>query len=683
MNLLGHLIDFASPFVILVAYPLLGKVQCIWRERATWRGRSLMCGIFGVLRPTGLTISDTLIFEKFFDLQNHRGPDGKGQFVSDRLALGMRRLSVIDLEYGWQPQWSEDKSVGIVANGEIYNYLELRESLIRKGHVFQTESDIEVIVHLYEEYGMEFVHHLRGMFAFALIDLANNALILGRDRMGEKPLYIADSKEGFFFSSELRSLVQSGAVPLTLNAEILPLYFQYGFVPEPLTFVAGIRKLQAGTLEKFDLSSGEKAVITYWRPEDIQIDPTTDPVSAMRDALEEVGKLIVRADVPIGVALSSGIDSTIIAAMAAKNSKDVHTFTVGYTGKHSCDESDDAVKLALEAGLTPHTIKLEPKTIAQNFKKLCLNRDEPIADIAGAGYEAVSALAAERGVKVLLNGQGGDEIFWGYAWVKKAIAQGNRRAATLRGDFNLFDYVNFYVPKASLGPIFDWVRDGFGLVESLRQMKEDLRDKRHGSEEVLFYKRKPRAREILKRSQAIYGGASAIDPYSFRISETDGDQARSYRTTLLNSYLRVNGLSQMDRLSMANSVESRTPLVDYRVVEIALSVNYGEFGFGAPARALLLEAVSDWIPDHVKMRPKKGFTPPVREWYRAIFSENRESFLNPRIVTLGLVNENAKKILSRPLSRIGRPSILWLELAVLEMWIRGLEETSRQKAVIL
>lgn len=290
---------------------------------------------------------------------------------------------------------------------------------------------------------------------------------------------------------------------------------------------------------------------------------------------------------PVDIALSGGLDSAIIAAMAAQNSKDVHTFTVGYTGKHACGESDDAVSLARETGSTPHTIKLEPKTIAQHFKKFCLDRDGPIADIAGAGYEAVSAFAAERGVKVLLNGQGGDELFWGYAWVRKAAEQGVRRLATLRGDFKLFTYVNFYIPKASLGPIIDWAKDGFGLVENLRQMQEDLRDKRGGNTEVLFHKRRPHAREILKRSCAIYGGASAVDPYLLNISETYSDQSHAYRFTLLNSFLRVNGLAQMDRLSMANSVEARTPLVDYRVVEIALSVNCEEFGFDAPARALL------------------------------------------------------------------------------------------------
>lgn len=635
-----------------------------------------MCGIFGVARPAGLSTLDIASFDRFFELQSHRGPDGKGRLVTERLALGMRRLSVIDLNHGWQPQWNEDKSIGIVANAEIYNYLELRDSLQSKGHTFKTKSDIEIILHAYEEYGLDFVQHLRGMFAFALIDIRQDSFILGRDRLGEKPLYIADSEEGLFFSSELRSLVQSGVVPLALNAEILPLYFQYGFVPEPLTFVKGIRKLQAGTLEKFGISSGERTVITYWRPEDIHTNPKTDPVSAMRHVLEEVGKLVVRADVPIGIALSGGVDSAIIAAMATMNSKEVHTFTVGYTGKHACDETVEAISLAIANGLTPHTIILEPKAVAQNFKKLCFERDEPIADIAGAGYEAVSALAAEWGVKVLLTGQGGDELFWGYDWVRKAAQQGERRLATLRGDFRLLTYVKFYIPHASLGPIVDWAMNGFGLLENLRQMQEDLRDKRRGNREVLFYKRRPRAREILKRSCAIYGGVSAVDPYLLNFSETHGNQAHAYRFTLINSFLRVNGLAQMDRLSMTNSVEARTPLVDYRVVEIACSVNSDKFGFDAPAKALLLAAVGDWIPDYVKRRPKKGFTPPVREWYRAIFNENREALLNPRIVTLGLVNKNAKKILSRPLNRIGRPSILWIELAVLEIWIRGFEESA-------
>ena len=252
-----------------------------------------MCGIFGTVNTSGLTSQNKVQFNKFFELQHHRGPDGKGRYEDDKAVFGIVRLSIIDIEHGSQPLWSSDKSIGVIANGEIYNHIELRNELKLAGHTFETLSDIEVIIHLYEEHGYEFVKHLRGMFAFALIDKKENQIILGRDRMGEKPLYIAETESGFSFSSELRTLIQTGTVPLNFNSQVIPNYFLYGFVPEPLTFIKGIRKVAAGTIEIFSLSTNERSVQTYWKMGSTQEVGSQQPAQELKKLLDEVGQLII------------------------------------------------------------------------------------------------------------------------------------------------------------------------------------------------------------------------------------------------------------------------------------------------------------------------------------------------------------------------------------------------------
>jgi len=633
-----------------------------------------MCGIFGTFNSSGLSDLDFRSFEKFFNLQSHRGPDGIGQYRDQNVLIGMVRLSIIDVDGGWQPLWSESKDVGVVANGEIYNYPELRAELELKNYTFRTRSDIEVIVHLYEEYGIDFVSHLRGMFAFALLDKRKNQLVLGRDRMGEKPLYFAETSSGFSFSSELRTLVQSGIVPLDLDPKVIPNYFLYGFVPEPFTIIKGIRKVEAGTLEVFSLSSNERKSFTYWQMESPDTFISSEPALQLRKLLEEVGELVSRSDVPIGIALSGGLDSSIIASIVKAQGQKLHSFTVGYTGSHSIDESTDAVMFAKSLGITPHLVKLDSMDIANRFGQLCLWRDEPIADIAGPSYLAVAELAKSQGIKVLLSGQGGDELFWGYPWVRSVAFSSERRAKTLSGKVNLIDYFKFESLPRSKGAVLDWIKDFGGIKENLLQLKEDLDDKKKRFDSILVYERRPRARKIRKISKTLLINPNSFIPAHNQSPISSENSSEQVMRVLAQTYLRSNGLGQMDRLSMAASVESRTPLIDHRIVEFAIREISKSNNYRLKSKSLLTEAVKGFIPPEILNRPKQGFTPPVRDWYKAIYAFNKDSFANPRIVDLGLVTERAKVILSRPVSRLGRPSLLWLELAVLELWVRGLEQ---------
>lgn len=634
-----------------------------------------MCGIFGTFNKSGLTELDDKCFENCYSTQKHRGPDGIGRYVDKNIAIGMVRLSIIDVDLGWQPLWNQKKDIGVFANGEIYNYIELRKELELKKHTFTTQSDIEVIVHLYEEYGIDFVTYLRGMFAFAIIDKRENLLILGRDRMGEKPLYVTESASGFSFSSELRTLVQAGIVPLVFDPKVLPNYFLYGFIPEPSTFIKSIRKVAAGTLEFFSLSNNERRVHTYWTMAPTEQTKSLDPAQELRDLLNEVGELIIRSDVPIGIALSSGLDSSIIASIITAHVKDLHAFIVGYTGSHSSDESTDAVEFAKSLGITPHVVKLDSNYIASRFMQLCLLRDEPVADIAGQGYLAVAELAQSQGIKVLLSGQGADELFWGYSWVKNVAHMSARRAKTLSGTSKIRDYIQFNLPPRNKGAFLEWVKDFFGLKENLLQLIEDIEERKMLGTGILVYERRPRARQIQKISQSLLTSSAFFVPAHDQNPINKEGSSDQVMRVLAQTYLRSNGLGQMDKLFMAASVESRTPFVDHKIVELAVRENAKSNSSYLRPKSLLIAAANGLVPPEILNRPKKGFTPPVKDWYKAIYLFHKEDFAKPRIVELGLVTERATAILNRPLSRIGRPSLLWLELAVLELWVRGLEHT--------
>ena len=274
-----------------------------------------MCGIFGIISASGLREEDPQLLRDLAAALVHRGPDGEGFIETKQVALGMRRLAIIDLAGGWQPLWNEDESIALVANGEVYNFIELRRDLEARGHRFKTGSDCETIIHLYEEYGSDCVQHLRGMFAFALLDRTKGRVLIVRDRIGEKPLFLAWNQNRLVFASEMRGLIGSGAVPFEIDPGGVNLYMHYGFVPEPNTAVRGVRKLSAGHLIEIDLNPWKVSERCWWRMEDAPpID--ADPGETIRAVLEEISSLVVRSDVPVGIALSGGVDSSLIAVMA-------------------------------------------------------------------------------------------------------------------------------------------------------------------------------------------------------------------------------------------------------------------------------------------------------------------------------------------------------------------------------
>src|SRR4026209_2144415 len=309
-----------------------------------------MCGIAGIISEAPTTPAEIAGVKRANSRLTHRGPDGAGEFTDDHVMLAMRRLSIIDLDGGWQPLYNEARSLALVANGEIYNFVDLRERLEGLGHRFNTHSDCETILHLYEEYELDFVQHLRGMYAFALWDTKRKRLILARDRMGEKPLYLYETNGRVLFASEMKALLASGLVPFELDPTSVNLYFHYQYVPEPRTPLKGVRKLDAASLVIVDVDPWRIEERRYWRMEDA---PTLegDPATLIREQLETVSKIVIRSDVPVGISLSGGLDSSAIAALAARQYPGTMlAFSIGYPGSLANDESPDARALADELG---------------------------------------------------------------------------------------------------------------------------------------------------------------------------------------------------------------------------------------------------------------------------------------------------------------------------------------------
>ncbi|HYP52420.1 MAG TPA: asparagine synthase (glutamine-hydrolyzing), partial [Pyrinomonadaceae bacterium] len=340
-----------------------------------------MSGISGLISRERITPDDAARVAAMSRALVHRGPDGAGEHRAPHVALAARRLSVIDLEGGSQPLYNADRTLSLVANGEIYNHVELRQRLTPLGHRFTTQSDCEAILHAYAEYGLDCVNHLRGMFAFALWDGARRRLVLARDPLGEKPLYLYERDGRLLFASEMKSLLRSGCVPFELDAEAVNLYFHYQYVPEPRTAVKGVRKLDAAHLLVVEVEPWNVREQCYWRMDDAP--PVEGAAPALiREQLETVSEIVVRADVPVGVALSGGLDSSAVAALASRRVKGaLHAFSVGYAGQpEGPDERGEAHALARHLGLPFHEVEIETKEVVEFFPELIYWRDDPVAD---------------------------------------------------------------------------------------------------------------------------------------------------------------------------------------------------------------------------------------------------------------------------------------------------------------
>jgi len=560
----------------------------------------------------------------------HRGPDSEGVFEDDGVALAMRRLSIIDLEHGDQPIANEDGSVTVVQNGEIYNYRELRGELERRGHRFATQSDTEVLVHLYEEHGDGFAERLRGMFAIALWDGRERRLILARDRFGIKPLYYRYLDGELSFASELKAMLEQPGFSRQIDPQAVAAYLAFNSIPAPLTIFAEARKLPAGTLAVW--RDGELTQTRYARPSPVAAGETRRrPERALAEELRETLRDSIRAhlvaDVPVGVLLSGGVDSAGIVALAAGEQADaVKTFSVGFE-EASFDELDRARLVAGRYGTDHHEIVLRPDAV-ELFPKLVEAFDEPFGDSSALPTYLVSELAAGE-VKVALSGEGGDELFGGYyTYVADLLAPRVGRLAALAAPLAEL------LPSSNAKVSLDYKAKRFARGAGLPPL-----ERHHAWKEI--FSRQLQASLLGDRDP----GWDPVDVYRERYAETAGAEPLARLQDVdLGIYLVDDLLVKTDRSSMAHSLELRVPFLDTEVSAMALGLATPLKVRGLAKKRLLRQALAPLLPKEVLRGPKQGFSIPVAAWLRgplqgfaretlSVETLSRQGWLDPATVT--------------------------------------------------
>ena len=614
------------------------------------------------MRSGGLTDADRVAFNRLSTCLIHRGPDGFRCLEGRSLLMGMHRLSIIDIEHGWAPFSTPNGDISLIANGEIYNSSEISEHPDFHAIRLESRSDLAVIPHLYNRHGLEYVHRLRGMFSIAIWDKRVNKLILTRDRLGEKPLFWTSVDGAFWFSSEQTPLVKSGLVRPSLDISQLERYLTFGYVPEPACILEGVNRVPAGHHLQVDLQSGVLKSSEYWRPLDFVGDRrlSTDELEL---GIREAVQLTTRSDVPVAVALSGGVDSSLVAALAKEARGDVHAVSVGYVGKNTTDESHFADALAKYLDIPFHRIQIESHDAAANFETMCQRRDEPISDIAGIGYDALAQTAKSLNIPVLLNGQGGDEFFWGYPWVQR-LAQRAHKLDQSPGTRRLDR-----LPR-HLGSLAHWIDDFGGLRtdSALASHKANL----SGYFDVPLYTLQPGHHIIHKQVSRLLPSSGSAGTLRYPRQGVTNSWPL-FGLGVVDTYLKTNGLAQIDRLTMAHSIEGRNPLVDFRVAELALSSMARPETLAQPPKARLREIAARTLPLEVVTRPKMGFTPPIRDWIRDIWRIQGPTLRSPVLADATEFHRpQLLKNIQSPIFLSGQVSQVALRLLTLELWFRSL-----------
>ncbi len=635
-----------------------------------------MCGIYGAGSNQFL---DPKILAKLTILGKtlqHRGPDANANIIEKNFLLGFNRLAIVDLENGMQPFFNADKQIIATVNGEIYNYLELRQELIGLGVNLETKSDIEVIPYLFELYGDDFVLKLRGMFAIAIIDKRTNELKLFVDRLGEKPLYWFMNDGKFFYSSEVLPLLESGITKMCIDTNQLPFFIKYGFVLDPCTIIKDVYRVAAGTSVTFSLTDNSLKQSRYWNFSDVN-EPLVNPVTTLKSNLEVVAKSICQGEVKMGVALSGGTDSKLVAKLAKSTGTKIEAISLGYAEKSRHDETLLAAKSARELDIKSHVFLISSHQAARLFREVCSSLDEPVADIASINYLALFDYAHRMNLKVLLMGHGSDELLMGYGWLNKAVSRAEVRKSTLAGDLRLTSYLQLIQnPFSNFGlkNFFQIIAVSRENLFTFRQAIRDFYDSKKGIKTIDFYDLSPNSMAKSKFSSKLEERMK-LDVQDIRTLSIDNcprDLTSAARAQIVSDYLRLNGLLQIDKLSMSRSLEVRNPLVDFKLVETILRSDWNSLKL--PSKALLRAA--DNVPMQQIGEPliKRGFSPPVRLWLRSLKYYYKAELQNPRSIELGLFPKNWSRYFTRPFTWYGSKSVIWFELLTLELWIRETEK---------
>ena len=624
-----------------------------------------MCGICGVAgsgEAEGIELT-----RRMCRALTHRGPDDEGIQHVQGATLGVRRLSIIDVEGGHQPIANEDSSVWVVQNGEIYNHLELREELIRRGHVFRTRADTEVLVHGYEEWGTELLERLNGMFAFAVLDRPRRELMLARDRMGIKPLHYAIDGGRLLFASELKALLCDPALRREIDPVALDEYLALEFVPSPRSIVSGIKKLPPAHVMVWSLSERRESLTRYWTPE-LGTDSTRKTIDEraeeLRDVLRESVRKELISDVPVGVFLSGGIDSSAVAAMMSQLGGTVQSFSVGFA-ERSFDESAHARLVAQHLGTEHHELVLEPRMLLDLIPRLPELLDEPLGDASIIPTFLLSAFTRQH-VKVALGGDGGDELFAGYPTLQAhRLASYYLRAPRMLRDRVIAPVVR-RLPVSRENLSFDFRAKRF--VAGAAAPVAD----RHAMWMGSFA---PHEREAVMAP-----ALRASLPEEVAWADGDGADDDLERVLLMDMrlYLENDILMKLDRASMMASLEGRVPLLNRDFVEHVTRLPLDLKLRGLRSKFLFKRALRGILPDRILNRPKKGFGIPVAHWFRGPLKQQMLEVLSPeRLRREGYFDPAAvaRLIDDHIAGRRDNRKQLWT-LFAFEMWHEGYQRLS-------
>ncbi|QDU26993.1 Asparagine synthetase [glutamine-hydrolyzing] 1 [Anatilimnocola aggregata] len=632
-----------------------------------------MCGIAGAIWTKPERAIELPVLERMTSALKHRGPDDQGLYqngyrvrppydAQPGIALGHRRLSIIDLAGGHQPLANEDETVWVVFNGEIYNFVDLRRRLEGSGHKFRTDSDTETIVHLYEDEGPECFAHLAGMFSIAIWDSNRRRLVLGRDRLGKKPLVYRHEAGRLLFASELKSLLQVPGAPRDIDFSAIDEYLTYQYVPHPNTIFRGYKKLPPGHFAVWQ--DDELQVRPYWQPDFTAEHPCAEieAVERVRELLNSAVKTRLRSDVPLGAFLSGGIDSSLIVALMQQQAGErVKTFTIGFPIKEY-DESPYAERVAKHLGTDHQTLRVDPDAV-RVLPQLAYHYDEPFGDSSAVPTWYVSQLTREH-VTVALSGDGGDELFAGYP---------RYRAAALGGWFDRVPMIR------SLFAANLWQ----SLPSSGRQKSRVRQFKRFASSLSLTPERRyldwisifNEARRGELYNEDFLAQLPNSDPAGFLLAawkRTKGrDPISAASLTDLVTYLPCDLMTKVDIASMAHGLEIRAPFLDHRLVEFAAGLPVKFKHRNRRGKWLLKRAFGELLPNEVWQRPKMGFGVPLDHWFRnELRPLVRETLLDGQCTTQWFRREAISELIEdHEQRRFDHSARIW-SLLMLELWLR-------------
>ena len=625
-----------------------------------------MCGIAGVFNYRNKAVASYETLKIMNGELVHRGPDDEGFYCKDNIGMAFRRLSIIDLNTGNQPLHNENKTVWVIFNGEIYNYIELREELKKQGHTFYTRSDTEVIVHLYEEYGLDFPDHLNGMYAIAVWDVKKKNLYLIRDRVGIKPLFYAEINDGLMFASEIKALLKAG-VSRTPDNEAINQYLSYGYIPSPLTGFEAIRKLKSGhILICTEQGYHEKE---FW---DLSINNSSenpgeeDLVDLFIKQLQNVLLRQTRSDVPVGIFLSGGIDSSLVASVAAeKCNLKLNAFTIGFQEK-AYDELGNTEIVSDRLGLSLDKFVLSEDDILVEIENIMSFLDEPLMDYSTIPVYFISKLAREK-VKTVIGGEGGDELFGGYQ------------------THYLYKITEWYrkiprVMRNGIGSVVNRLPESHDYLSTAYKLKrfaygaEFAYDQAHYRWKVLFDEDE---KKKLLRSEFLNNIHDAepfhvMEQYFLKAQNKGFDISDQLMYVDFKTFLQEDPLQKTDRMSMANGLEVRVPLLDNDIIDFSQNTHITKIK-GFQTKYLLRKALSRFQPPEIAFGKKRGFTPPVALWIKNGLKDYMLSSLSPDSLSkLDFINQNhvAKIIDDHMNGKAENSRSIWA-LIVLVNWYRN------------